>query len=74
MIIIDIGRFLSMAEGNGKNGKNGKRLQRAPAPAAKISKFGQRLREMSDKALASGTKVLSSEEIHQLLCEIRGGH
>lgn len=63
-----------MAQRNGRDPKNGNRLERPAVPSAKVSKLGQRLRELSDKALASGTKVLSSEEIHQLLCEIRGGH
>jgi hypothetical protein len=62
-----------VAERNGKNGKNGKRLARPAEPSPEISKLGQRLREISDEALASGTKTLSSDEIHELLCEIRGG-
>jgi len=61
-----------MAERNGKNGRNERPLQRA-AQVPEISKLGQRLREISDRALASGTKVLSADEIHERLCEIRGG-
>lgn len=38
----------------------------------KISKLGQRLREISDKALASGTETLSLEQIQTLISEIRG--
>jgi hypothetical protein len=60
---------LIMAE---RTGKNGKPLQRA-AETPTISKLGQRLREISDKALASGTKTLSLDEIHDYLAEVRGG-
>ena len=38
----------------------------------KISKLGQRLRELSNKALASGTETLSLEQIQILISEIRG--
>ena len=57
---------------NGRNGRNGKPLQRVPQ-VPEISKLGQRLREISEKALASGTRVLSADEIHERLAEIRGG-
>jgi hypothetical protein len=70
-MIIDRGDLL-MAGRNGKNGRNGKPLQRAPEPP-KVSRLGQLLREISDKALASGTRVLSADEIHDRLAEIRGG-
>lgn len=74
-MIIDRGEFLSMAGRNGKNGKNGKHLEKPMEPTTKVvSRLGQRLREISDRALASGTKVLSLDQIHELLSEIRGGH
>jgi len=59
-----------MAERNGKNGNNKKQLQ--GSQDVKVSTLGQKLREISDKALASGTKILSIDEIHQLICEARG--
>lgn len=62
-----------MAARNGKQGKNGKRLEGRQEPQPKISELGRLLREISDQALASGTKVLSPDAIHELLCEIRGG-
>ena len=43
-------------------------------PTPKISALGQRLLELSAKALASGTKTLSSNEIHELLGKVRGGY
>lgn len=58
--------------GSSRNGKNGKALQRAPG-TPRISKLGQRLREISDEALASGTKVLTADQIHDRRVEIRGG-
>jgi hypothetical protein len=58
--------------GNGtKNGNNGHEV--APAGTPKVSKLGKRLREISDKALASGTKTLSHAEIQRLISEVRGG-
>ena len=39
-----------------------------------IPTLGQRLREISDRALDSGTKTLSSDEITELLRESRGGY
>jgi hypothetical protein len=39
----------------------------------KISPLGQRLREISDKALDSGVKTLSREQIQKLVLETRGG-
>ena len=59
---------------NGKNGGNGKHLERSAGPTPRISELGRRMREISDRALASGTKVLSPDEIDALLSEIRGGH
>jgi hypothetical protein len=38
----------------------------------KVSRLGSRLRELSDKALASGIETLSNEQIHQLIAETRG--
>jgi hypothetical protein len=52
-------------------GGNGN-LSRSAFPP-EISKLGQRLRSISDKALASGVKVLSREEIRNVLLETRGG-
>ena len=51
--------------------KNGKGTGEVPA-SPKVSRLGQRLRELSDKALASGTDTLSNEQIHRLISEIRG--
>jgi hypothetical protein len=56
-----------------RNGKNGKSSGRSPARIPKTSTLGQRLRELSDKALASGTKTLSHAQIQNLVWEIRGG-
>jgi hypothetical protein len=39
----------------------------------KISKLGKRLREISDRAIASGVEILSVDEIHDRLRETRGG-
>jgi hypothetical protein len=61
-----------MADRKGENGKNGKRLQRTSEAGIKASDLGRKLRAISDEALASGTKVLSIDEIHQLICEVRG--
>jgi hypothetical protein len=38
----------------------------------KVSRLGSRLRDLSDKALASGIETLSNEQIHQLIAETRG--
>jgi len=51
--------------------KNGK--SRETAAPVQVSKLGKRLREISDKALASGVKVLSRDEIRKVLLEVRGG-
>lgn len=56
---------------NKPSGKNGRPIRSASPP--EISKLGQRLRAISDKALASGVKVLSREEIRDVLLETRGG-
>ncbi len=37
-----------------------------------VSELGRHLRELSDKALASGTSRLTNKQIHQLVAEIRG--
>jgi hypothetical protein len=50
------------------NGKN-KNSSTSKPP---ISRLGQRLRAIRDKALASGTETLSTKEIHQLISETRG--
>ena len=63
----------SMAEENGKNGKKVRRLQGRTEPSHEISELGRQLREISDKALAAGTKVLSGDQINELVAEIRGG-
>ena len=55
-----------------KNGANGKN-QAKVGGTQKISKLGQQLREISDQALASGTKTLSLDEIHRVISEARGG-
>jgi hypothetical protein len=55
--------------------KGGAERQGAPKTVTsvrKVSKLGQRLRQLSDRALASGTDTLSNEEIHRLISEIRG--
>jgi hypothetical protein len=59
-----------MTERNGKDG--GKSLQ-SGSETPRISKLGRRLREISDQALATGTKVLSAEEIQSRVVELRGG-
>jgi hypothetical protein len=43
------------------------------ATPGQVSKLSKRLREISDKALASGMKVLSRDEIRKVLLEARGG-
>lgn len=60
-----------MAVENGRNGKKSRRVQRRTEPGPEISELGRRLREISDKALATGTKVLSGHEIHELVAAIR---
>jgi len=55
--------------GEKTNGANG---NGASSPV-KVSKLGQKLREISDQALASGTKTLSLEEIHGVISRARGG-
>jgi len=57
-----------MAKTPSKNGKG----TNEPPVSPKVSRLGQRLRELSDKALASGTDTLSNEQIHRLISEIRG--
>jgi hypothetical protein len=42
------------------------------AEPTKQSDLGHRLRELSDKALASGVETLSIEQIHELISEVRG--
>jgi hypothetical protein len=37
-----------------------------------VSKLGQRLRELSDKAIASGTTTLTIEQIHRRVSDVRG--
>ena len=54
-----------------KNGTNGKNEPVAVAPR-KVSKLGQRLREISDRALASGTETLSIDQIRALISQTRG--
>ena len=61
-----------MTRTNGKNGTGDKRIQK-PKVQHEVSELGQKLRAISDKALASGTKVLSVDEINRLVCEARGG-
>ena len=56
---------------SGKPSKNG-HLSSRRTSTPKVSKLGQRLRELSDKALASGTRTLSPEQIRQRISEIRG--
>ena len=51
--------------------KNGNHKQKVTT-TQKVSKLGQRLREISDRALASGTKTLSYEEVRRLISEVRG--
>jgi len=50
---------------------NGHGNPRNPDPP-RVSRLGQRLRELSDKALATGTKTLTTEQIHQQISEVRG--
>jgi hypothetical protein len=49
----------------GTNEQNG-------AEPTKQSDLGRRLRELSDRALASGIETLSTEQIHELISEVRG--
>lgn len=53
-------------------GENSGGLGTEAATLPEASTLGQRLREISDKALASGTKVLSADEISEYVAEIRG--
>jgi hypothetical protein len=62
-------RILMPQHKNGSNGKNEPKAGTQP----KISRLGQQLREISDQALASGTKTLSLEEIHGVISKARGG-
>jgi hypothetical protein len=39
---------------------------------AQTSKLGARLRELSEKAIASGVELLSTEQIHDRISEVRG--
>jgi hypothetical protein len=36
------------------------------------SRLGTRLRELSEKAIASGVELLSTEQIHDRISEVRG--
>ena len=56
---------------NGEEKPNGNGAK--PPSPIKVSKLGQRLRELSDQALASGTTTLSLEEIHGVISKARGG-
>ena len=60
-----------MAKDNDKksNGTNG---NGASFPV-KVSNLGRQLREISDQALASGTKTLTLDEIHGVISRARGG-
>lgn len=58
---------------DGEIDDSGKPNGNAPGATPKISKLGQRLREISDEALASGTERLSLDEIHRVISEARGG-
>jgi len=51
---------------------NGGLATQARRTLPEVSKLGSRLRELSDKALASGIETLSNEQIHQLIAETRG--
>jgi len=51
------------------SGSNGGRL----VPKVSPTPLGQRLREISDRALASGVKTLSREQIQKVILEARGG-
>jgi hypothetical protein len=53
------------------NGNGHKELGRTKGQP-KVSKLGQRLRELSDKALSSGTTTLSNAQIQKLISEARG--
>ncbi len=62
-----------MAEHRNGDVRNPKDANQTPsAGPSNVSRLGLRLRELSDKALASGTKTLSLEEIHKLISEARG--
>ena len=50
---------------------NGHGDPRNPSPP-KVSRLGQRLRELSDRALATGTKTLTTEQINKQISEARG--
>jgi hypothetical protein len=54
-----------------KANNNGKNKDSAVSKP-QISRLGQRLRAIREKALASGTETLSTAEIHRLISEIRG--
>lgn len=51
---------------------SGRTPRRESKPTPNTSKLGKRLRELSDKALATGTEPLSLKEIHLLIAEARG--
>ena len=55
-----------------KNGAQRQDERSSPSLTDKVSNLGRRLRELSDKALASGTNTLSNDEIHALISEVRG--
>jgi hypothetical protein len=57
---------------NGSQVQKQTTLKTAKAYRPEVSDFGRRLRQLSDKAIASGTPTLSHDQIRRLLSEVRG--
>ena len=53
---------------NGNGSKGGQLVPKASTP------LGQRLREISDRALASGVKTLTRDQIQQAVRDARGSY
>jgi len=58
---------------NGKDGFGKPIKESIPTIQPRATKLGQKLRELSDRALASGTKTLTLDQIHARISETRGG-
>lgn len=67
--------IIDTAMGKPTNPKNGTKRsgEKAVLRVQTISPLGQRLREISDRALAAGTVRLSHDQIEKMIAEIRSG-
>jgi len=57
---------------SGSHSRRNATRRRQPASAKRPSQLGERLRKLSDRALAQGTPTLSKAQIHKLISEARG--